>query len=110
MSEQNIVERLDILGKAISAEGRGDPISQHSAATVFDAKAEIERLRAENEKLRERCDGYKGQVKVGGAEIDRYRAVTTEQHAEIERLRAEIERLKPRNVGNDQPGPEPYWP
>jgi len=58
-------------------------------------------LEAEIERLRERCEAYKGQVEAGSHEIDRLRAEnkslfdTATRHAlEIMQLRAENERLE----------------
>ncbi len=43
-----------------------------------EAWAEIARQGADLERLRERCEAYKGQVKAGAAEIERLRAALTQ--------------------------------
>lgn len=44
-------------------------------ATTLD---EVLYLRSENERLRERCEAYKGQVEAGAVEIDQLRALLQE--------------------------------
>ncbi len=44
----------------------------HNIVKSFASRAEL--LEAEIERLRERCEAYKGQVKAGAAEIERLRA------------------------------------
>lgn len=76
----DIVERL----RATGGKGQGGPLKAEAADEI--------------ERLRERCEAYKGQVEAGAAEIERLRqrcgaldALERAGQAEIDKLRAQVE-------------------